>query len=1567
MKEMLKKVVVCLAAMAGLTVIAATDSVFENSKGAKIPYNSKGAIVRGEWTSQLDKAMKQALEEDVPVLVFWANNGCGHCAATEVELCTKTFTNWQKKYQIYMVFSCGGYPGPAKNESAVAKQVAKRDGGSTSFPYVGVYWGDGKKYDYESKSYSNKWRGAFSGNGMDAPTFIKKVESILKGYTPAVGGWFELTDASDGNRYEVDASTKKVALRMTRSSAKKSVVGTDSVKLYKNAVKDANLVKTYTASWTKGATVLDLVVAIPSGLASGDKLIAVINGESAAKYRNTIYFVEKENGTGNPRWKGAEFGEWTADIDAAKALVKAKAGGASAAGKAAATTGSTKAYTLVSVQGSLWCPDCANTDRNFLDLKDATGKNRFQAWAKSKNVALVAMDVPNYKGPTVDDRESPTLFSRDAYATTLARAWEYPASGAPAKLTNAVVRSGLGYLTRNGISDADALATLKKFHDLAYKTPEQGGFHLFYGADDPRNEDKNPNRTNVPIFVLLKSDGTVAARLTYFGAVASPMKADQANFNNFIKRFEEMLAIADAEAGTADANEIGNNTPSAKTTELPVGTRTAVEGRLCHADMRDTFKLTNFKGAADVNVTITGSSDAKVVAQFMIEKDGAFELVGKPVTTAINANTALLGEFDEVGTCYLRVAGADIASAAFAIGSATANHFAEFTLTASVKSLDPQEDFASVPLAEGSSIHMSVDAGKVYRITGIVTDPLPEGLKKRDDGMFEATVNGDVALVASADGEIGYQKWVPSKVAFNDNEPKDGIGESVGKWTVTVMRSGGVSGSVSATVVVDVDKSTFYYDHKTKLLPRFAIDDEWGFMSKQLTWLDGDNEPKSLVITVEKSAELSKYFGDGQIVLALEGLASDNGDATLGKSSYTLKVKDESGKTQSTVSISGTEPTATFDTTVYARRSAGVTMTLHRSNDGKPLANSIGLKSSVSTVSFSGETILGSEVGWGADDYADKAVLVKGLPKAEKKATVSLNATSGSFKADKNAKSIVIVVVDDKAPAFVSDKIAQIKMVTYSTCSASVAFDPAYIQKGDVLSVELFKGSLPKGIKAKVSGQKLKLTGIPTAAGSYTAYFRACATRSKKLVKGMPVKVSFRVVDPTTVKPSDKTYGKLSNTAVKTSRTLSSLMVLSGGDPKRLAGTLDVTIPRSGKVSAKYACNGGTVSFSSKSWNAKDLSAADGTLTATLTPSKEGYALEVKAYSNGRVEATVIDKAFKDQDLTAKSSGTVWSSSASAKSWVGIYNGAIVPSGTPYYRGDGVYGAFTGEIVQPTNDKFAAPIGYGYVSLKLTSKAASKGKMTWAGKLPNGQAISGSAVLSKGVNNWVGRGGYAYLPIFKKLSADRFSIVAEIKANAAGDNGGNRSLLGCPDLSPVLPLGTWTHSGDNGTGYSMDIHLMGGLYDAAKSLKDCCTESSMNPSAMKLQVEVPEYAGYDRYAGRGKAQAIPVQTVSVGKNSISVTKATNKFKLSIDRATGILSGSLRLNYVAGGKTSYIDATWNGVLLTGWSAECDCSEGEELQMPFICGAFSFKDQVGKSSKDTALSGGRIYSGAAFPEK
>lgn len=1573
MKEIMKKIMVCLAMLAGLTTLASTDSVFENSKGAKIPYNSKGTVVRGEWTSQLDKTMKQAASENVPVLVFWANNGCGHCAATEVELCTKTFTSWQKKTQIYMVFACGGYPGPAKNEADVAKEVARDKSGE--FPYVGVYWGTGASKTYKGKSYNNKPMGTFTGNGLDAATFIKKVEALIKGYTPAIGGWFAFTDESEGNRYEADSSTKKVVLKMKRDSAKKSAVGMDSVKLYKNSVKDANLVKTYTANWTKGATTLNLTIAIPSGLKDGNKLIAVINGESKAKYKNTIYFVEPENSAANPRWKGAEFGEWTADIDAAKALAKSKASSVVSDGKAASVA-TAKAYTLVSMQGSLWCHDCANTDRNFLDQKDSNGKNKFQAWAKSKNVALVAMDIPSFTGPTYKDRASPTIFSKDAYATTLAfenaewGIYDVSKGGAPAKLTNAVVRSGLGYMTRNGISDADALATLKKFHNYAYNTPEKGGFHLYYGANDLRNEDGNPNRTGVPIFVLLRSDGTIAARLTRFASV-SPLKADRNNFDSFIKRFDEMLAIADATGSDADASEIGNNMPSAKSIELPIGSRTAVEGRLCAADMRDTFKLTNFKGAADVRVALSGSSSAEVEAQFMIYKDGAFELVGDPIVTKINANAELLGEFNDIGTCYLRIRGTDPAATAFAMASSTANHFTEFSLAASVESLNPQQAKASVPVSSNDTVQIVVSEGKIYRLTGIVTEPLPEGLSPLENGMFGAEVNGDVELTAAADGEIEFQEWEPCMISFNNNEPKDGIGESKGKWTVKVLRTGGVSGAVSARVSVDVENSTFYYDHDTKELPRFAIDGKWGFVSKKLSWKDGDDATKSLVIELEQDAELMKYFGDGQIVLKLDELASDADDAGLGKSSYTLKVKDESDKVQSTISITGTDPAAAVDGVIYARRAAGVSMSLGRSNDGVALGNSIALRADVDSVTFAGDAY-GTKVYWDADDYAEKTVAVSGLPSAEKKTVVSLLPTKSSFRAG-TPKEITIVSVDNKAPAFKTDKLAQIKLVTYSKCAAVAEFDPNYIQSGDELSALLIKGALPKGISAKVSGQKLKFTGKPTAAGSYTAYFRACATRNGRLVKGMPLKVSFRVVDPTTVKASDKTYGHLANTAVKTSRTISSMMVLTGGDPSRLTGTLDVTIPKNGKLSAKYASVGGTISFSATGWDAKNFADADGTLTATLKPSKDGYALTVMARPNGRVEAILTDKYVKDQELTAKSLGNVWSSKASAKAWIGIYNGAFAPAGTPYYLGDGQYGAFCGDIAEPANEDFDAPAGYGYISLKLTSKAAATGKMTWAGKLPNGQAISGSAVLSKGAAKWVGRSGYAYLPVFRSLSTDKLALVAEIKKGAASDkNGGNRFLLGCPDLSPVLPLGRWIHKGDGNTGYTMDIHMMGGFYNPTKSLKECCKQSAMNPTSMKLQVEAPEKAGYDRYDGRGKAKAIPVQTVAVGNNSITVKNATNKFKLEIDRSTGIISGSLRVNYTLGGNSRYLDATWNGVLLTGWSSECDCSEGDAVQMPFICGALSFPDTVpykdgGSTKKAEVLSGGRIYSGAAFPEQ
>ena len=236
------------------------------------------------------------------------------------------------------------------------------------------------------------------------------------------------------------------------------------------------------------------------------KSLRLLDADGAVAETNAVHFVADEVSARCPLWKTErtaetlDFGEWTADYDAATNKV-ARADGA--------------AYTLVNVQGSLWCPDCVRTEANFLDLADETGLNRFCAWAKARQIALVAADIPNFNGPDVTNRSGATLFTREAY------------------MVGGSGRSGRAYLSRKAISDEDAQAALTAFHHLASANTAQGGFH--------RPEDRKANRTGVPIFVLVRKDGTVAGRFTRFAAV-SPTEADRGHFGAYVQRIEELIA-----------------------------------------------------------------------------------------------------------------------------------------------------------------------------------------------------------------------------------------------------------------------------------------------------------------------------------------------------------------------------------------------------------------------------------------------------------------------------------------------------------------------------------------------------------------------------------------------------------------------------------------------------------------------------------------------------------------------------------------------------------------------------------------------------------------------------------------------------------------------------------------------------------------------------------------------------------------------------------------------------------------------------------------------------------------
>lgn len=1546
----MKRILAAGAALLSLVAFAKTDSHFTNTKGADIAYNSKGDIVRGEWTSQFTKAMKQGKAEGVPVVVFWANHGCSHCAATEVELCTSKFKKWMTSTQLYMVFSCGGYPGPCGNESVDAKAAAKDASGQ--FPYIAVYWNQ-KKSSFKGVA---EWKGTiplgtFTGNGVSADGMIKKIEAMLGGYSPCVGGWFvygsDVTDKLDDDaklthHYEAEKSTTKITLQLKRGT-KNLAAGTDQLVVYKPD--GTTVLKKYTVSWAKGAKTTEVVVSVKDVFTkAGQKVKAVMNGKTEKKYTAWIYYANRGNSASNPDFKGCtKFGNWTMDVDAAKAYAKANNG-----------------YTLVGVLGSLWCHDCANTDRNFLDQVDADGRNRFQTWAKSKKVALVTVDVPNFSGSKYSNYSSPCLLSKKRYSSHLAYEAVYgfndvTRAGASKKLNADTMRSGLAFLSRKMITDSEATAKLKAFHNLAYLNTNKGGFHRYF---DDKTEDGNANRTGVPIFVLLDKSGKVVARFTDF-ASTSPVKADRAKFDDYLKRFDEMLAIADNKKGL-DNGEIENN--RAGTASAALVFDSVASNRLCAADTMDTFLLSkdgNVKGSVQLKALDTASRGATVSVQFLQEKDGVPVAVGDPANLKLDADftAAATNEFTEAGKCYVKV------SAAFKGSDSKANNFIAYAIASSVDSVIPLDTKVTVTANE---LVMTVVTGQVYRLSGIAA--APAGFEEVGEGLYRWTAaSGKATLTADASGSISYQKWNPGKVGFKS--ASESMTKKLTKKTVSVVRQGGVSGTVGIKVSLDAEKSTFYYDvnRGSKDEPRFEMTGAKDGVV-ELTWKEGDSAAKTVTIAIEKESEVAKWYGDGAIALVCEPV-----DCDAGRTNYVLTVKESGEQTKSTVSIAGVEPAPTEGTTVYARRGEGAVLTLARSQDGYYGAGTVAVQSDNASVKFLVNETAVEKVLWGERDYEDKPVTVSGLPSAGKSVTVSI--AKKSLLVDASASSYTIVSVDDKAPEFEKSKLALVKTVRYAPVYEKVGITSVSGSNG-TLGYEIMKGELPSGVTARVSGDKLVLSGtVKAAAGSYKVYFRATETVGTKVYKGMPLYVAFKVVDPVTVSASDKTYGNLVNTAIKTARTVQDVPVYGERDEvTRLFGTVTVTIPATGKVSAKYSATNRSkpLAFSANRWEKKAMDDKDGTLTAVpTTTDADGYEMSVSAKPNGVIEIIVVDPR-SEAPLSAVSVGTPWSDANSAKKYRGDYTATMVQNAVRYEEGR-------------DPDRFVAPAGAGYVCLTMTSKTDyDQGVMKWAGMLPDGTDFSGSAVLSPGKTKTFGTSLFAYLPVIFRGAKDdngcinRFATVLAIKKGAADDATTVKAVYGDPALDASLPVGLWQHIGGTPaakTSYDVDLLVYGSYWDPAKDLIECCGGKTTQYFCFDNENRpYVQYALKDDTARPGEVVSMPSVKFRVSKSSLAIT-GENPCGLTVanggkPNASGVVSGTVTLSYFQNGKSdNMIKANWKGVILPGWGF-CNCGESaEDVQdLPFVCAGYWFVNSVPYNTERgwkgaVEIGGSAVYSSEA----
>jgi len=1487
-------------ALAMLALAMMGSSAFGYAK-SMYPYEQKGQggamgctiaqpgmeLELGKWYTNFQVCKKYADDNGIPLFAVWSNHSCIHCWFTDAVFIQDSFKEWQAANAPGQVICCymAGGDDVYDQVNSSAYNWMWTGGSSTlaSYPFV-CFWWKAKGINVHMTG-DDLCRGSGNTNlsFMDN-TFPQRVENTIWNFNKYFGAWQPLKYAggsfaegdSAGDRLEFEDGTESVTFNLVREG--RAVEIATNVTCTVKGPKGEEVLTTNVV-WAAGADKTAVTLAIPEGVCTkdGEQLTLTLTDNGKEEGQLHITYVQRETSAANPKWIGEDFdfGEWTCDLDAAKA-------------KVAATDGA--AYTLVSVQGSMWCPDCANTDRNFLDLKDGE-VNRFSKWAKDHNVALVSMDIPNYNGPTVTNCATPTLFSKTAYATTLARAKEYPASGADASLTNAVKRSGLGYLTRKGATDAEAEMLLKKYHDLAYNNTDNGGFH--------RPEDGNKNRTGVPIFVLLRKDGTVAARFTRLASV-SPMKADQANFANYLKRFEEMLTIAEQ-----DATEIANNYPGAGAIPL-VANGGKASGELCNADFQDAFKLTGMGGNAVQSVTVKGTTTAEVTVQFY----KGTEALGTATKGKLSDGVTIEREFTESGDYYVLVKGKDITAAEFKAESATANNFHAFEITGTTV-LVPQGNRAEAKAPAGSEfVTVVLVEGEKYCFSGVDAAANAAALEltatEGPYSFFTAKQGGKQQLKISTGegGTVFYQVWCPGMVAMTELERS--VSESVNDLNddyveMFVARLGGSSGRVKARVSLDAEAS----DLEAERFEPFAPVD--------FVWEDGDASNRTFKV---KILDDNFFIGSKQLVFKLEVLASDAGDVIVKEAAdvFTLKVIEDDEARPGRGLVTRTEPAAVKGKTVYVKASEGAKIYAKRIEHCDGLAG-LELKSSVTGTVYTAvnprdlEVVEGKQIFWWASREDDeKYVQVTGIP-AGQRATITFS-TYLDFEAVRGSNTVTVVAVADDAPAF-REATAAFSPYRYVVANPmTVELDRSSVTAGSEKRFTKISGTLPSGLKAAYDeeSEALVFTGTTTAkAGTYVVDYQVSEKRDSKWVAGLTTQVTFTIVDPTDM----KTNPASANPHVGKVRTIKDLAVVNSVNGV-LAGVLQVTIPTRGNVSAKYVCESGTIALSASSWSEYDPE--DRRLTATLANAKLGFEMTFSIDGKNMVDVSISDPNYEGVSLDAHDYGNVWSKDNSAESWKGYYTVALPV-----------------EAVLESETENLAPKGCGYLTLKLdTASAVNAGKVTWAGMLPNGTAVSGSAVLGVDATT-------ATLPIFKISGTDTLSAYLQVQPDAA-TLVDRRSVQAVEGVKAI-----WSH-GERSTStadYLLKLGVYGAIYDKTENLGGCC-EEYFQTTQLQFAFDASQLGAI----ALGTPGAITPVTVKVGADNLKIVSETNpsNITLSFNRATGIVSGRANLPYTtAGGAQKTLTVNYKGVILNGWGEGCGCGDFE-VYRPFFNGSFYFTDKV-----------------------
>lgn len=1486
---MMKSVALTMLMLVGLNVEAG-----ETANLVKYRAKTTAPVKFGQWHSNFSKAKAEAEKLGVPFVAVWSNgDACGHCITFENGCNQSYFRTWQANSGMIFFFA---HSGDSAYRAGTSVFHWIRNDVNTAYPFIRLYWKKNGKLLKDVATVGDTMDKAVKGV-TGAKNIVSYIKNVFKDYkydpTPPIvyyGGAFANSDGAC-DTYEVEEGfTGEVDVRLMRVNPKViPMVATNNLIVKRGDVP----VVTNQIAWVEGQEEASSVISGLASFAAGETLtLELTDSHYEVIEKRVLNIVEEpENSPKNPRWKTERtadtlaWGEWTMDIDTATNKVNAAIAG-----------GDDKAVTMLLIGGPLWCPDCVNLEERLINTA------AFREWATTKHhVACVAIDEPIFASGS----DIPTIFSRKTYDVS----WLGGKT------------SGLGYMTRKGISDEEGAAICARNLDYVNKRVGEGGFL------QPDTTLVNGGwKTGIPCILILRKDGSVASRLFQFSNSTEGLREE--DVGNVLKRLDEMIALRDDPS--EELNDGRGLTPDT------VGRRETVSGKtLSFADPVDYYRLDPATLGMELTVRLDGSVDTPFDVSVVKAAGGSFSILASAEASLAGGVVIPRCRIDSTN-CFIKVSypvdgnAYPLATNVFGLAS-SGSTLVGYSLTTDFI-VTPEEVRTVVTVDDGNPVSFNVVSGEVYRVAGTTGLEPAEAFEDLGGGFYRSVTTSTVCAGVEA-GALDLQLWHPGEVGFSASGSS--VSENAGVYDIAFVRRGGVSSNAMVTVTLDTAASS--------QLPGII---DWAHDGETLVWNEGEGEVKTLPVTI-----LDNEFADGDQRFVFKVAVA--GEAEPGFTNFVLTVKENDRPVAGKLGIAGSNPSFAKTMTVFVREGEDLVLDVGRYGGADGALNA--------KLSATAGTLDQTEFHWdGRNVDPQQAVLTVPARSVSKKFYVTLAAADKATKIDVNAKKLTVEVLPANAPVF-ADSAVRFEFPTYIPLADGDAVVNAGAGEYSNLKFAKYSGSIAPGLKmtADVANRRMVFSGMPTKPGSYSVVYRI----SDGSVAGGTVRVDFRIVDQTvagTYQGSDY----VANTALAKTRTFSDMIVTGSfldDTSRRLTGLLTVTVPKNGKVSAKYRSVNGTVNLSAPNWMLWDAASGDVSTTARGTTSANAeYALKVNAHGNGYVDflftvpgddSTYVIRPGKD------------ATAAEIADWKGYYT-VSMPNVTNCVGG-----------VQNA-------CGDGYMTLKMnTADALKRATFTYAGLLPNGKAVTGTSRLTEEWNDEVNQWDYAHVPMMYVSKTDVFTGAMRIRPGASYANATNsvidqkcggrcyyKQVRRSVSAGEEMPL-FWIHetSPDD-----FNITLMdawGGLYVTSENFVSCCSSALGSATLQFFPVAVEKYLAETSY---GAAQPwsyntySPVVSVKYAKlnskaktktNQIVVTKKKKgtayynpySYAMTFTLSTGIVSGSYYLNFKDEiGKTTKVKQTFRGIVMPGWGyascADCGYKTGgaESAERPFISGTAWFKD-------------------------